>query len=389
LTAGRQARWLLATPRTVLSADLEELLWCEPAPGQFVRLAEQAGQALRAAPTGQAVVGALPFDERTPSALALARIRTRHRTTNRPLSSGQLRISPPTGDASGYVRTVATAVRLLRAGAAHKVVLAHSLVLPGITPDDTPTLLGHLLRQHPTAYVFCVDIPGAPSANGPRQLLGASPELLVARAGDRLLLNPLAGSAPRHRDRKRDVTAARGLLASPKDRQEHALVVGELDRQLRPLCRELNVPRAPSLKAAGRLWHLSTVIHARLRHPPPTALELAATVHPTPAVCGAPRQAAQHLIQRLEDQPRDYYTGLVGWMDREGDGQWVIALRCGELSARGLRLYAGAGILPDSQPEAELAEVNAKFATMLDSVGADQCRIPRTRLPGPSGAGLV
>jgi isochorismate synthase len=113
---------------------------------------------------------------------------------------------------------------------------------------------------------------------------------------------------------------------------------------------------------------LSTVIRARLRPPVPTALDLAALLHPTPAVCGLPRERARALIGRLEARPRGHYAGLVGWMDRHGNGRWVIALRCAELSPQGLVLFAGAGILPDSRPAQEHAETGAKLATMLQAL---------------------
>ncbi|UGY94910.1 isochorismate synthase [Streptomyces gobiensis] len=337
-----------------------------PGPGQFARLARSAEDALRDAPAEYGVVGALPFHEHTPATLTLAPVSAAPRAPHRRALPPGPTVAGPPGDC-GYLAAVAEAVRCLRAGAAHKVVLARSLHVPGLTPDDAPAVLSRLVQQQPTAHVFCVNV--APAArDSPRLLIGASPELLLARSGDRLLLNPLAGSAPRHTDRAHDRAAARALLASPKDRREHALVVTELRRQLAPWCRALQVPGGPGLKATGQLWHLSTVIRARLRHPAPNALQLAAVLHPTPAVCGVPREAARRLIEQLEIRPRGYFTGLIGWMDRHGDGRWVIALRCGELSPHGLRLHAGAGILGDSRPEAELAETGAKLATLLGAL---------------------
>ncbi|MFF4407561.1 isochorismate synthase MenF [Streptomyces sp. NPDC001404] len=355
------ASWLLATPRAVLYAEQRRPLPLaaepRPGPGQFARAARTAEEALRHAPAGCAVVGALPFDERTAAILALARPRCRPRPPAGRHAPGPAAVDLR-GD-PGYLEAVGAAIDACRARTVQKVVLARSLLIPGPTPDDAPALLDRLLRQQPDAYVFCVDVGNL------RLLIGASPELLLSRTGNRLLLNPLAGSARRHADPAEDAAAARALLGSPKDRCEHGIVVTELGRQLEPLCTELHIPARPLLKATGQLWHLSTTIRARLRHPAPSALALAALLHPTPAVCGAPREAARRLIEALESGPRGYYTGLVGWMDRHGDGQWVIALRCGELSPQGLLLHAGAGILAASDPEAELAETDVKLSTLL------------------------
>ncbi|MFD8547179.1 isochorismate synthase MenF [Streptomyces sp. NPDC059649] len=362
MESGDLGSWMLSTPRTVRTAGPGQTVAADPGPGQFARLARRAREELRRAADGQAVVGALPFDERTPAALTLTRIRTRRRPAHTCIGP-PLPTAPPCGDPA-YGEAVATAVAHCREGTLGKVVLARSLLLPGPGPDRLPAVLGRLRCQQPTAYVFRVELaPGLPGP--PRLLFGASPELLLVRHGDRVLLNPLAGSAVRHPDRVRDRAAARALLASRKDRGEHAVVVAEVARRLGPLCTRLDVPAVPSLRATGQLWHLSTTLRARLRHPAPDALELAAALHPTPAVCGLPRGTARQLIEELEAGPRDYYTGLVGWMDGHGDGQWVIALRCAELSDRGLRLYAGAGVVADSTPDGELAETDAKLSTLL------------------------
>jgi isochorismate synthase len=119
------------------------------------------------------------------------------------------------------------------------------------------------------------------------------------------------------------------------------------------------------------MWHLGTTITGELADPDVSVLRLAAALHPTPAVCGTPTAVARDLVGELEPFDRGYYAGAVGWVDTSGDGEWAVAIRCAEVAARSLRLYAGGGILPASDPEAELAETSAKFQTLLRAMGLD------------------
>ncbi|WP_101897424.1 isochorismate synthase [Embleya scabrispora] len=370
------ARFLLATSRSLLRAHPGPPLRVRPGPGQFARVAQTAERALRHAGPGRCVVGALPFDENTPAVLAVGRMYSTARTTVATCGAAPPRRAGPSAADPAYLAAVAEVVRRLRAGDARGVMLARSLTLAG--RFDPTVTLDRLYRNNPGGHVFRLDLdpraPGPdahrPGVRGPRRILvGASPELLLSRHGDRLLLNPMGGSAPRHPDPALDRARAAELLGSAKERREHALLVDELRRVLSPLCTRLDIPERPDVVATARVWHLSTRIQARLRPPVPSALALAALLHPTPAVCGLPRAAARTLIDHLETHPRGYYSGLVGWMDRHGDGRWIIALRCAVIGRYGIRLWAGAGILPESDPEAELAETSAKFATMLDALG--------------------
>ncbi|HWN28712.1 MAG TPA: chorismate-binding protein, partial [Actinomycetospora sp.] len=162
------------------------------------------------------------------------------------------------------------------------------------------------------------------------------------------------------------------LLASVKDHHEHALVVADVAERLRPLVDGLEVPATPSLVATPTLWHLSTTLRGRVTDPAVTSLHLAQALHPTPAVCGVPRAAAQAAITEIEPFDRGFYTGTVGWTDAHGDGEWVMALRCGEVQGDHVRLWAGAGIVPASCPADELAETAVKLRTLLDALGLDE-----------------
>lgn len=187
-----------------------------------------------------------------------------------------------------------------------------------------------------------------------------------------------------------DAALASGLLHSEKDLREHAIVVREIERILRPLCVELSVPAMPSAISTDTLWHLSTQIDGVLAEPVPTALDLARALHPTPAICGYPTALAREAIGALEGFARGYYAGLVGWQDESGDGEWALALRCAQVEGRHLRLYAGAGIVAGSDPESEYVETRTKLATLFRALqgaapgGAHGTEAPAGRQDGPS-----
>uniref|UniRef100_UPI0015F1001F isochorismate synthase n=1 Tax=Pseudonocardia pini TaxID=2758030 RepID=UPI0015F1001F len=162
------------------------------------------------------------------------------------------------------------------------------------------------------------------------------------------------------------------LLASDKDRREHALVAGQVADVLGRFCADLEVPAGPEVIGTPTMWHLSSRITGRLVDPGVSSLELAEALHPTPAVCGVPEDPARAAIADLEADDRGYFTGLVGWTDPRGDGEWVITIRSAEVSGETVRLFAGAGIVEGSEPAAELAETGAKFRTMLRALGVDE-----------------
>jgi isochorismate synthase len=199
-------------------------------------------------------------------------------------------------------------------------------------------------------------------------LIGASPELLVSRRGHEIRSNPLAGSAPRSGDPDEDRANADALVRSAKDRDEHVAVVEAVAEVLGPFCRELTWDPEPVLFATANVWHLSTRFRGVLRDPPPNVMELVFALHPTPAVAGAPLGAAMRSIASLEPFERGAYAGPVGWVDAEGDGVWAIALRCAELRGERATLYAGAGIVADSDPAHEVEETERKFRAFLDAL---------------------
>jgi isochorismate synthase len=181
--------------------------------------------------------------------------------------------------------------------------------------------------------------------------------------------NPLAGSAPRSGDKDQDRANADGLVASAKDREEHAIVVDAVAAVLRPLCATLTWDPDPVLLETANVWHLSTRFRGRLApDPAPSALDLALALHPTPAIAGAPTEAALAAIAQLEGFARGAYAGPVGWVDADGNGVWAIALRCALLSEDRATLYAGAGIVGASEPADEVDETDRKFRAFLDAL---------------------
>lgn len=275
-----------------------------------------------------------------------------------PFTQMQLREVPAAGV---YEDAVREAVARIRRGELRKVVLARTIEVTADRELDA-RLLAHRLRAvDPDAYTFAV-----PTDEG--VLVGASPELLVSRRGPEVRSNPLAGSAPRSGDPDEDRANADALAGSAKDREEHAVVVDAVAETLRPLCVELTWDPEPVLRETPNVWHLSTRFRGVLREPAPTALDLVAALHPTPAVAGTPRDAALETIAELEPFTRGRYAGAVGWVDANGDGEWAIALRCGELRNDRAILYAGAGIVADSDPARELEETERKFRAFLDAL---------------------
>lgn len=344
---------------------------------EFLRNAEEFGR------TDPMVVGAIPFAESRPAHLVLPS-EVAHAKPLNVLATDTAAETPecavrPVPDPEEYKRGVARVLRRVDSGELDKAVLARSLELSTPERIDASRVLRNLALRDPDGYTFAVDLPrrgeeGTRDSFGPaaelgRTLLGASPELLVSRRGTRVRANPLAGSLPRSSDPVEDRARAQRLLASDKNRREHAVVIESVAEALRPLCSDLHVPQEPTVTATAAMWHLSTEVTGELRDTRTSSLELATALHPTPAVCGTPVDSARKVIAETEPFERGYYTGMVGWCDAAGDGEWVVTIRCGEVEDNSLRLYAGAGIVAGSDPAAELAETSAKFRTALSAMG--------------------
>lgn len=317
------------------------------------------------------LVGAVPFDPDTDDALhqpAWLGTAVPTPTTTTPRFRGTLAAEPT---AAGYADAVGQALVQLQQPAPqlHKVVLARSLHLQCEQALD-PAELAARLGQDPSVATYLLPLPvGAHDA--PAWLVGATPELLVSRRGTQVLSHPLAGSARRSTDPDEDTRTAQALLASAKDHDEHRHVVEAIVAALTPWCSHITAEARPSLHATATMWHLGTRIEATLKDASTPVAALVAALHPTPAVCGTPRQRALDTIRALEPVPRGFYAGAVGWTDVDGDGDWYVAIRCAHVQGRQVRVYAGAGIVADSLPALEVAETAAKFGALLNALGVD------------------
>lgn len=321
-----------------------------------------------------AVVGAIPFSRDHPSALSVPvdLVRESGRWKSVEPRSAPAQFAVDDSDDIEHLQRVRIAIERLRDPSTplEKVVLARRLTLTSATALAPESLLGALVDGTSTGNGFMVDLGPAGAAFTDTSLVGSSPEVLVSRRGRTVSCHPLAGSAPRHHDPDQDRTNAAALAESAKDLREHAFVVDAIEKTLAPLCSSLSIPKRPTLTHTPQLWHLGTPIEGTLRDPSTTALELAAALHPTPAVCGTPTQSAYEAIAELEGE-RGFYGGAVGWCDVEGDGEWMVAIRCARISDDGRKVtaYAGGGIVAESDPEAELRETTVKFGTVLHALG--------------------
>ena len=267
-----------------------------------------------------------------------------------------------------YAAAVSQAVASIARGDLDKVVLARTLRVDADRPLDARRLLHRLRAVEPHCFTFAA--PTRPPATGavPGVLVGASPELLVSRRGERVRSTPLAGTAPRAGDPDEDLANAEALAGSAKNREEHSIVVEAVAAVLGGFCDGLVFDDEPVLEPTANVWHLATRFEGTLRDPSVSALDIVAELHPTPAVCGTPRPVAASTIAELEPFDRGAYAGPVGWVDARGDGDWAIALRCAALDGERATLYAGAGIVAASDPASEVDETERKFRAFLDSL---------------------
>ena len=260
-----------------------------------------------------------------------------------------------------WMSVVADAVARISKGDLEKVVLARDLVATASEPIDVRWPLRRLAETYPMCWTFHVD-----------GMFGATPEMLVRRERGLVTSRVLAGTIRRTGDDERDLALAATLARSSKDLEEHEYAVRSVADALEPHCSSMNVPEAPFVLHLPNVMHLATDV-AGVVHDAATvsSLQLAEALHPSAAVGGTPTAVATDLIAEIEGMDRDRYAGPVGWIDASGDGEWGIALRSARIDGATVRLFAGCGIVADSDPEAELAEAQAKFVPVRDALTAD------------------
>lgn len=317
-------------------------------------------------------VGAIPFDPRQPSALFIPQSWQTFSRAQRQQSAAQ---SQPAGQPGVTARKAIPEQDKFMAMVAHaaeatsqphidKVVLSRLIDIETDAPVDIDALLERLIAQNPASFNFHVPLPDGGS------LIGASPELLLRKSGKNFSTLPLAGSARRSTaNLERDRETGETLMKSGKDRHEHGLVTDAMRTVLQPRSLSLLVPETPELITTPTLWHLASPIYGQVKDERENALSLACLLHPTPALSGFPHDVAQKLIAELEPFDRELFGGIVGWCDAEGNGEWVVTIRCARVAKKQIRLFAGAGIVPASSPESEWRETGVKLSTMLNVFG--------------------
>ncbi len=284
------------------------------------------------------------------------------------------------------------ALQAIRAGSLEKVVLAEAVDLPLPSPPPIPPLLAYLEKHYPDCSVFAfaegVGNRGSSSSSssdgqdGPilapapresisygsqRVFLGASPERLLSVWQGQVQIDALAGSAARGKTSRQDQALAERLLQSGKDRREHQLVVRSVREALQQVGLDPLIPPQPRLLRLANIQHLQTLIQAEM--PPDVHLfDLLAQLHPTAAVGGYPKQAAVHWLETAEPFDRSSYAAPLGWVDLQGNGEFVVAIRSALIRGDRARLYAGAGIVADSDPEQELAEIRLKLQSLAQAL---------------------
>ena len=285
-----------------------------------------------------------------------------HRPTDDSPAPGTLRIRPRSSDEE-FRGAVAAAVDAIGTTDLVKVVLARNVDVDLGRAVDTAALLARWASLEPSCTVFAVPTPDG-------RFVGASPELLVARTGRAVRSRPLAGTTDRDHGVGSSLPAA--LLDSAKDTEEHRLVVDAVRTQLEPLTDQLQVPDGPELVHLHAITHLGTTVAGTLATRSdgtlPSALHLAALLHPTPAVGGVPRTDALDWIRRLEDGPRGSYAGPVGWVDGAGDGRWMVGIRALTVDGTTVRMTAGVGVVAGSRPETELVETHLKLSSVFEAL---------------------
>ncbi len=269
---------------------------------------------------------------------------------------GEVLFSDGAMSGANWELVVAEAVRFIRAGSLDKVVLARDLVAELDEDLDVRAPLRRLAERYPACWTFHVD-----------GLFGATPEMLVRRERGLVTSRVLAGTIRRTGDDEHDLALAATLARSSKDLEEHEFAVRSVADALAPYCLSMNVPESPFVLHLPNVMHLGTDVTGVLDDVT-SSLGLAAALHPSAAVGGTPTTDAVALIAELEGMDRGRYAGPVGWMDVNGDGEWGIALRSAEYDGKRVRLFAGCGIVADSDPASELAEAAAKFIPVRDAL---------------------
>lgn len=347
--------------------------------------AERAEEYLRSIPhddrsgldVAPVAIGVLPFDPSQPADLVVPRMLVGRNedgqtwVTTIGADDGEIHVAtPPTVRAAtfevtqltpidAYREAVLAAREAVRRGEITKAVIARAIRVSSSEPIDVHAVLLRLKASFSQSYRYSME-----------GFVGASPELLLSIRGDVVRSHPLAGTTARTGDPATDARLAQALVASMKDQIEHRVVIDVIHDQLLPWCSYLDWQAEPSVLQVANVQHLGTLIEGRLADSHPSLMTLVRALSPTPALGGHPRREALELIAAHEPVARGRYGGAVGWVDARGNGTWAVAIRCADFAPdrRSAVLMAGGGIVAESDPDAELAETQAKFQAMLSAI---------------------
>lgn len=325
---------------------------------------------LRGTLTNKLLFGAIPFDVRESGMLYVADLWEKNdipfRQRSEILLNGEKNnaidemIYKPSQER--FIEMVEKGVEDIRINKLNKLVLSRGVEVKYKHEIDVTSVLRRLYCNNPDGYTYAL------KNHNEDVLIGASPEMLVSKRGCCIYSNPLAGSRPRGRTHDEDKLLAQELQNSQKDLSEHKFVVDNIVEKVSDICNDVVFSKIPKLIHTSQLWHLSSVIEGKLKNPDFTVLDAALAIHPTPAICGVPQNEAYRKILELEGGSRGLFTGIIGWCDENGDGDWAIAIRGATIRGNIASVKAGAGIVRESVPEEELRETGVKFRTMLSAV---------------------
>lgn len=320
--------------------------------------------------SGKLIVGAIPFDVREGGMLYAADLWEKNDVPFRQRSEilidkgGNNSVDKMTYEPSQerFIEMVEKGVENIRANKLDKLVLSRGVEVRYKKRIDVSSVLKRLYCNNPDGYTYAL------KNEDDDILIGASPEMLVSKRGRCIYSNPLAGSRPRGGTHEEDELLAQELQHSQKDLSEHKFVVDNIVEKMSKICDDVVFPEIPELIYTSQLWHLSSVIKGNLKNPDFTVFDAALAIHPTPAICGVPQNEAYRKILELEGGSRGLFTGIIGWCDENGNGDWAIAIRGSMIKDNVASVKAGAGIVRESVPQEELKETGVKFRTMLNAV---------------------
>lgn len=260
-----------------------------------------------------------------------------------------------------YLQSIQDVTDVIKAKQAEKVVISRALKLEFAEPLSSAAALYQASEEQPESFLFGMEA-------GSQFFFGATPERLVKVKDRQALSTCLAGSIPRGRTVERDCQLGEELLKDKKNRSEHQYVVQMISDVFNAHASQVTVPKTPKLMKIRDIQHLYTPVEGELK-PGSTLFDLVRDLHPTPALGGEPKQEALSLIRQHETMNRGYYAAPIGWIDAKGDGEFAVAIRSALLSEKEAHLYAGGGIVEDSEPESEYDETWVKFRPMLRALG--------------------